>query len=443
MKLSVAAVDARGRAVVDFLDKEISVREDGRPARVVFFRFAGSKRQFAAAPGTDDYANRPSPIPTVILLDRWNERLLTTADSSAEVTHALHHLELSGGIYVYFLTNHGDLFSVHPLPGTDADLRGATHSSPVELAAKLEETVRDFAGFRDTEAQDWGIRVNATFQALDSLGMQMASIPGRKNLIWITHGLPLYTDLMPVVRRFGAASVRAGITIYTVDQSAAGVGATPDLSSATLQMLSSLTGGHWYPSNAMERAFGDAIVEKRSHYTIAYYSRVEGNAKYHKIRVTSARKRVRLYTWDGFFENAVQPQLDDVENAAFSAARRSPFDATEVGLRVLISPGPSSKAVRLRIQVNPADVMLELSDTGYQGHLSLSVAAYSQGFLKQASAPVEMDLDLSQEQLGKAIKVGITILKDVSIGEDIQKLRVIVFDRALCAVGSVSTSDLK
>jgi hypothetical protein len=37
-----------------------------------------------------------------------------------------------------------------------------------------------------------------------------------KNLIWITHGLPLFTDFMPLVRRLGAASVRAGIQVLTL-----------------------------------------------------------------------------------------------------------------------------------------------------------------------------------------------------------------------------------
>ena len=235
----------------------------------------------------------------------------------------------------------------------------------------------------------------------------------------------------------------SGTAIYTVEQSAVGVGAAPDLAGETLEMFSDLTGGRWYSSNNTARALADAIRDGRGNYTIAYYSPAQTKEKYHKIRITSTRKGVRFQTRDGFFDDAVQPQPEDIKDAAFRAARRSPLEATQIGLRVAVSPNPSAKTVRLRIYVDPADVLLEPRDTGYQGHLSFTVASYSNGFLKQARDPEDVDLNLTQEQLEKATKNGITISKDVPMGDNIQKLRVIVFDRALDAVGSVTISDVK
>jgi VWFA-related protein len=241
VKLSVAAVDSKGNPVVDLRAADVTVREDGKSPRVIFFRFAGSKRE-TAVPEPGEFVNRSTSIPTVILLDRWNERMLTTATAWVEVTRALVHLESADGVYIYFLTNHGELIPVHALPGTDADMRASARSSPSELAAKLDDAVRKNSGFRDVAVQDAILRADTTFRALDALGMQMASIPGRKNLIWVTHGPPLaardpfgqWVDFTPMVRNLGSAFVRFRTSIYTVDQSAAGAGAVPDEGRAAL-----------------------------------------------------------------------------------------------------------------------------------------------------------------------------------------------------------------
>jgi len=182
VKLSIAATDAKGEPVTDLRTTEINVLEDGRPAPVIFFRFAGRTRQVAAF-GTGEFANRPGAAPTVILLDRWNERMTTTSGAWVEISRALQHLESGDGIYIYFLTNQGELFPVHPVPFMDSDVRLAAQSSPAQLAANLDDAVRKLPGFRPHSAQDWEIRANKTFQALDWLSVQMASIPGRKSLI--------------------------------------------------------------------------------------------------------------------------------------------------------------------------------------------------------------------------------------------------------------------
>ena len=443
VRLDVAATNAAGDPVTDLHAAEIQIREDGKLRPLVFSRFAGNKRPLApAAPG--EFVNSPAPAPTLILLDRWNERMMTTAAAWSGITAGLQRMESVDRVYIYFLTNHGDLFPVHPLPATDADLRDAPAPSAKELSAKLDDAVRKLQGFRDIDVQDPVLRANTTFQALSALGTQMASISGRKNLIWVTHGIPLLTrllngewvDFTPQVRSFSAAAAHSQIAMYTVQESAQGAGADPiGESRPTLQMFSALTGGRWYPSDDVDRALADSLADSRGRYRVAYYSPIrEKDRKEHKIRFDSTRKGVHLLAREGYFPDVAEPDTDVVEDAVFNGERRSPLEATEILLQVGVSRNAEKKTIHLDIRIDPADLFLERRGEKYQGGVGVMLAFYSNGFLKKASPARNVDIDLTQQQFEK----GIVIPEDTPDYEGIEKIRVMVFDRGLHGLGSVT-----
>jgi len=451
VRLTVAATDSKGDRVTDLGASDVQVREDGKVRPVVFFRFDGSKRN-AAAPAPGETVNVPALTPTVLLFDRWNERLTAAAPAWFNVDSALKRMESVDRIFIYFLTNHGDLYPVHPLPASDADLRALAEPTPAELSAKLDDAVRKLEGFRDKDVQYDPVRVDTTLKALDALGTQMASIVGRKNLIWVTQGIPSAArtpggsvDFIPQLRLFSIAAAASQIAIYAVDESARGVDADlSSLSRQTLQMLCSLTGGRWYPSDDAEPAFADALADGRGAYRLAYYSEFRLNdRKEHKIRVESSRKGLRLLTREGYFGSAVEADPDQMEQALFTSERRSPFEATDIGLRVALSAAPASGSSHFAIHVDPADVLLEQRGGNYQGELALMFALYSQGFLKDASAPMDVNIDLTPDQFRKAQTDGIDVSKDLRVGGGIDKIRVMVFDRRLFALGSVTVAPLK
>src|SRR5581483_11978616 len=189
VSLEVAAINAQGEPVTDLQSTDVQVREDGKPMTIVFFRFAGDHRA-ALPPAAGEFSNRPRPAAMLILFDRWNERIVTAASGWNDIDNALRHKESADRVYIYFLTSHGELFPVHPMPF------GEGHSaneaiSPAALVTELDQAVRNLHGLRDQDSIDPVIRANTTFQALAGLIQQMAWIPGRKNLIWVTHGVPL------------------------------------------------------------------------------------------------------------------------------------------------------------------------------------------------------------------------------------------------------------
>ena len=441
--LDVVATDAHSDAVTNLTADDIRVREDGKLRPVVFFRYEGARH---GNPPPGETVNRPPVPPTLILFDRWNEQMMTAATAWGDVGTALQRLESVESLYIYFLTNQGNLYMVHPLPATDADLRAMTQPTPAQLRGELDDAVRKLSGFRNMDAYDPVIRANTTLKALAVLGTQMASIPGRKNLIWVTHGFPLtvrlpgnqWLDFTQQIHRIGWATTTSQIAIYTVDESQQGAGADiAGLGRETLQMFASVTGGRWYPSGNADQAISGAMTDSRGAYRLAYFSPFrEKDKKEHKIHLDSPEKGVRLVTREGYFGDEPDPDPNVVEAAAFSNERRSPFDGSEIGLRVEMAR--EGKNARFVIHVNAADLLLLKRDAKYEATVGVMLAVYQNGFLKGATPLKNLDLTLTPEQYQQALKEGVMFNEVAPLDEQSEKVRVMVYDPALQALGSVT-----
>lgn len=290
--LSVVATTNKGEPVTDLSAAEIRIKEDGKSRPVATLQFAGSKPPFS---------------PTVVLLDRWNERVATSGSAWTSVRSGLQAVQPGDRVYLYFLDNHGQMASIRPLPPQGSSGKEFEPSS-AQLIAGLDEVVKAAPGFRDVDAQDPVLRSNITFRALASLTGQMAAFPGRKNLLWVTHGVPLTAktldggllDLTAQLHSFGASVGQSQVAIYAVDESIAGAAADPNgQSRATLQMVATITGGRWFQSSAFPQALAACLSDERNNYSVAYYSPLE-DRKYHRIHLESTRKGVHLLTREGY-----------------------------------------------------------------------------------------------------------------------------------------------
>jgi hypothetical protein len=116
----------------------------------------------------------------------------------------------------------------------------------------------------------------------------------------------------------------------------------------------------------------------------------------------------------------------------------SPFEATEIGLRVVRTPTPAG--MHLDIHVNPADLYLEHADGGFHGSLSVKIALYHDGSLESAQPAIQQDLKLTQAEYDAAMKDGIMISRDAAVTDQIEQVRVMVFDRGIQGLGSVTVA---
>ena len=440
--LNVAATNSRGEPVTDLKVADVQLREDGKPQPIVFFRFAGGTRTTAPL-GAGEFANHAAPPPVVVLLDRWNERLVMSSRSGIQLGAAIQRLESVGNVYIYFLTNKGELVSVHPLPGTGEDPQSAANPSPAELRAELDHGIQEFQGFRSRD--DLGVRINTTFQALETLSARMGAIEGRKTLIWVTEGIPLMlrtgqrigtVNFTPQVRSLSELAAQSQIAMYTVDQTN-GTGASE--LSRTLEMFSALTGGRWYSRDDVASALADALTDARGSYRLAYYSAApDKDGKEYKIRLETPRKGVHLLTREGFTSGTAGPSADQIETAGFNNQIESPVDASEIGLRVALSRAQQTGALHFDIRVDPADALIEHNGEHYQSKLDVMVAFYTGGLLKGTSPATRMSLSFTQAQMDRVTKEGFSMPLNLPVGSEIQNARIMVFNPGLQALGSVT-----
>ncbi len=428
VKFNVVATTSKGEPVTDLNASDIRIKEDGKLRPVEFFRFAGRKT-----------------APTVILLDRWNERLLTTATSWSEVRKGLQAVHPGDPVYLYLLNNAGTLVPIGGFPGPE-DLFAETNPSPARLIEGLDKAIKGNQGFRSVDASDPGLRIERTLRALTELGVRMASFDGRKNLIWVTHGIPLqfqalsgdWIQVVPELRRVAATAAQSQIAIYPVDQSAQGVRADA-LSDQEmgLKMVAAITGGRWYSSNSSAQAIADSMNDARNYYTIAYYSPIALQSGAHKIRLESGRKGVRFLTRQEY-DVADSTDADGWPETLFRGEAHSVSDAFDIGVRVAsVSRDPSTKAVSVELRVNPMDLLMDQSGGDYLAHLTILPALYRDGALQGSAALATLDVHLTPAQFDAAAKDGISISQTLP-PDDSDTVRFMVFDRTLHSLGSAT-----
>jgi VWFA-related protein len=429
-KLNVVALDIHGQPATDLSASDFQLFEDGKPKQITYFRFTGGK-VVKAEPG--EFSNR-SGTPkhtTVILVDLLSDRLLSDSVVGKEVAETLKKLETSDDVFLYFLTNHGEVF---PIRGLEDAGRGSWTQNAGPM---IDLAVKKLYGIRPMEDRDPAVRFNLTFAALNSLGGQMQQIAGRKSLIWVTHGVPLYYrplnggQLVDLTRPFQVIAERlerSQIVIYAVQQSLRGAGeALVTEGGQSLELFTGLTGGRIYRTDNADTALAQAKLDARANYQIAYYSETAAtDGKRHKLRVTCSRKDIRLLTEQEF--HGLEPtQSPDFEQLTYLEAARSPIDDEEIGLRATVSRIPGETARTFHLTIDREDLLLHDA----KGKVSVAFAIY--GGRDDGRVTQPMPVDVSATATGT-----IAFQQRLAIDPAINKVRAIVVDSERGAVGSVT-----
>jgi len=107
-------------------------------------------------------------------------------------------------------------------------------------------------------------------------------------------------DFTTQFREVGSRIAQSDVAIYAVDQSIAGAAADPSgQARADLQILTGITGGRWFPNNALLPALTACANDARGTYVRSYYSPLD-DRKYHRVHVESLRNGAHLLTREGY-----------------------------------------------------------------------------------------------------------------------------------------------
>ena len=467
MDLNVIAVDNRGQPVNDLTADDFQVSDAGKPQKIAFFRHNDSSLRQAPSLGPNEFSNRAGvevPHATIILFDLLNEGFSTRGVAANQLVHDLETLETADYLFLYFVTLDGRLVAVHGVPGEGEVRQPGGAAWTRQIKQIMDDAMRAVMRMRPPDI-DVAVRVQLTYATLESLAVQLSRVPGRKNIVWITDGVPIalgpgrsdtgdFVDFTLQMRHLSEGLDRSGVSIYPVRQvflgspdniggtsggaGGTGGGGTGVQSLATLDDFAGMTGGRPNAGKDIGSAVRQAMSDLRFSYQIGYNAPPQSrDGKFHKLRVVCKRKGVRIQAKSGYYAWPEPPGT--AAKDALDAAASTAFDAAEIGLRGTLSPDPKDpRTAHLNVRIDAKDIAFGRDGDQYTGQLRLAVAGLAAGGRTEGSPVIPLDLHYSAPERDQALKEGIAFSHDVAIGGPVSKVRLIVFDRGSNAIGSLT-----
>jgi VWFA-related protein len=294
--LRVVALDSAGNPVPDLTAADFALFGNGSPQKIVSLHL--------------NQSDQGGPL--VILFDLMNSNLSSRGEIWSILKTSLSRLPATGSLYLYLLVEDGSLYAVHGLPEAPAAQGAADASWVRNIGPLLDTAMRNTLQFRPQDlrrSSPVGVpeRFTITCRALDDMGARMAMVHGPKELLWVTYGFPSaiglegqgWWDGGPTLRELGARLVQSKITVYTADP-----GMNLDrgvLNRDSLDILTGATGGRTSTVD-LNKAITQAEADARTNYSLEYEPPARNwDGKYHKLRVTVARKGIRIQSEHGYY----------------------------------------------------------------------------------------------------------------------------------------------
>lgn len=456
----------KGIAANGLTKEDFTLLDNGRPQRIAVFSVASSQAL--------DAAFVPLPAGTV------SNRLDRDGDSLTNATVVLiDQINTAPADQAFAIRRITKFLAMRRTPDRKADRIGIYTLGREGLRAVQEIT--DNAGLLrqaadslispDTSYEHGPERVMATKRALETIARHLASVPGRKGLIWVTGGFPLSIrgfDPNPYVDEAARTLNDADVALYAVDArgligSLSGMTAvsnaefrgsesTGPLSSArfltqepeslpqgieAMARLAGLTGGlALYNTNGIEDSMRKAFDDAELTYTLGFYPGPQDEDRlWHKLKIEVARPGISVRYRTKYFASAA---LTEKERPTLPELLKIPLDATQLQLVAETMPDPVRPDFRkVRVSVNLHQVHLENRDNKWAG--GIDVSFFLEG--SKIARTITRNLEIPDAQLDAAMRKGFVV--DDSVGVDSRaggtggQLRIVAQDRATGAAGSL------
>lgn len=492
-------VHGRDKKPAEGLSKDdFTILEKGRPQKIAFFQMVRANK--IAAPASKlpqnifsnhfgDKANVPSSV-TVILLDSLNTEWSDQVYARMQVIKFLKQIQPGDRVALYSLGR--GLHILHDYT-TDAsalverlgrfrgnnlpDLAASTVNTDDPLVQALsEDGMANEQRMANFFARN---KVLNTLQALEAIGQHLASVPGRKSLVWVSGGFPLMIgfDDMDTAASDGAPAAmqeretffdelehtlralnHADVAVYPVDArglmvdplfsaSTRGSTARPKIWSPkyhdTMNVLADRTGGKaYYNRNDLDGAVREVFQDTAVTYTVGFYSdHPEMDGKFREIKVKVNKPGMNVRTRKGYF--AFADMKADDEKTITSEIRNavwSPLDATAVSVNARVDrvgPGTGDTA-QVVVQIDPTTTTLNQSGDRWIGRVDVAMVFKDEEARPLMGSTETLSLNLTKDTYLKVLKTGILFRKSVPLPPKSRSLRIVVRDAPSGLSGSLT-----
>lgn len=445
MHLYPVALDSSGQPVTDLTAGDFTITDQAKPQTIFFFRGPGGAA--TAALGPHEYSNRPGggmPHSIAILFDLMNEVDADRLDTWHTLAKSIPQLESGENIYFYVMSLDGDLVPIHAMGSKGGD----DAKWPQDFEKPFNKTMKSLAGRARSAQIGKEDQVKKTYHQLEVLGNELATLPGRRDIIWITNGMPNVWNPTPKIPcngdwvECGLYVAHMGVTLehdgVAVNPYSFSGNLAPNVN-YDLEQMALLTGGRGYFRQDIRDVLKQVARDNSGTYEIAYDPSPENwDNKFHKIRIDCARKGVKLQVKQRYYALPDSRPAADRQKAILVAAYQSPSDSADIGLRVKTAPAADNKGLHLEIRIHTADLMLNQKLDKFEGALTFLLSD------RGASGPLgdpnvqTFNLDLTKEQRDMVAKEGIPISQDHPITGAVEHIRLIVQDQNTNEIGSLT-----
>src|ERR1017187_9522630 len=532
VQVSVVVEDKKGNPVTNLKPEDFTLLDDGNPQKIAFFTPATpppAEPQSQAAPRAsllppNAFTNRydlkgqdPPAAATGVLFDSLNTAPNDQSFVRKEVIHFLESLKPQDHVAVYGLTT--QLLILHDFTRDSADLVAAANKfSPKELAAfdathtpdidlvslgadpkgwgPLQNSLNNAKGMiSDQYTQD---RVAMTVEAMSAIANHVSSIPGRKNIVWISGGLPIQlgassigqpvdaragkvNDMgIPVnrlpppdregvvrfdemVRQVADALNRSNIAMYAIDAKGVELDPAMDVSKPAgllgdkvrerdttvlnaeqdardaSKLLADRTGGlAFFGNNDIRAAVRRAFDDGRYAYNIAFYpNHGQWDGKFREIKIQS-KAGLRLRYRSGYYASPDRASSKAEIADVLQQAAESPLDSTNLGMIISGKGAKDSRAVELHIGIDPKQLLLQSSGDRRKGAVDLFFLQRDAAGKRVAAEEQHLELNIEEKQYEYLSKVAMVLDRHVTIAPQSTELRVVLRDAGSGSLGSVT-----
>jgi VWFA-related protein len=532
VQVSVVVEDKKGNPVTGLKQEDFTVLDEGKPQLIASFATAipapGQAAPDEAAPApvgllppnvfTNRYDLKGEEAPgavTVVLFDALNTAPEDQSYVRKEVMHFLQSLKPQDHVAVYGLTT--ELFVLHEFTRDASDLvAAAQHFSPKELAqfdastvppidlvslgadprwATLQNSVNNANSvIGDQNTKD---RVGITVAAMDAIANHISAIPGRKNLVWISGGIPIQRGISGIgtsayggppppgdkstanrlpgvdrgvlkfdemVKEVADTLNRSNIAMYAISAKGVELDTTTDVSGRgsrlsaqvrdtsvhnveqdardSSKLLADRTGGlAFFGSNDIRGAIRRAFDDGRYAYNIAFYpDHGQWDGKFRKIKILAKGQGVKLRYREGYYAFSDRADPNTVIAAALQQTAESPLDATNLSMIISGKPAANgdSHIVELHIGIDPKQLLLQNSGDHRKGAVDLFFLQRDASGKRIAAEKQHIELNLEDKQYEYLAKNAMVLDRHLTIVPQSAEIRVVLRDSGSGALGSVT-----
>ncbi len=379
---------------------------------------------------------------------------------------------------------------VHPLSNSDEP-----NFTPTANPMAIPDTDSPTAAESSLEApeiyssSDDQVRYNRSIALISTSNYVIDSlkqIPGRKDLILVTGGIPIFeiinssTNTTQILNQFAENAFRAGVVVNTFDPR--GLAATPgvkgfqatpaksalggaDPSDAlfgrgdqgsnaaisvglgagedhlALSTVSKYTGGHAvYNTNDFDEGLQKILARGNGYYTLAFRPDNLDN-KDHKLEIKVKRSGARVYSHTRYLARAEARTVPRTKVEAVAAAARSPLARNDIdvtpNVALKLNPGGNAN-LDLHVLIDAKKLNFNEAEGRYQDSLDLVGFIFDQLGRNRGGFSETINLNLSKEDYQKALAEGLTYTASTNVQPDFYQVRVVVREDSTGNVGSFS-----